>query len=78
MTAQQRECPSEQTNPDPVFNPQDTVDSEQSLNSQDFTDLQDWIKHVRQQHQTKPDFEEWATQVRTQMLKSLSKRTASC
>ncbi|MBM0745358.1 hypothetical protein JOY44_28440 (plasmid) [Phormidium sp. CLA17] len=46
----------------------------QSLRDQDTFDLQDWINQVRRQNQSRPDFEEWAIEVKAQMLRSLGKQ----
>jgi hypothetical protein len=77
MTAQPRECPSEQISANPSVI-QDTFDSDPCLDAQDASAFQDWINQVKQQDQINAEFEAWANQVKTQMLKSLSKRTASC
>jgi hypothetical protein len=50
---------------------------EQSLSDQDTCNFQDWIDQVRKQNQSRPDFEEWAKQVKAQMLKSLRKQALS-
>lgn len=47
---------------------------EQSLDDQDTFDFQDLLNRIRGQHQIRSDFEEWAKQVKAQMLRSLGKR----
>lgn len=51
--------------------------SEPSPSEQDLFNFQAWIDQVRQQNQRRPDFEEWASQVKAQMLSSLRKRAKS-
>ncbi len=51
--------------------------AEQSPSDQDLFNFQNWIDQVRRQNQSRPDFEEWANQVKAQMLRSLRKRAKS-